>query len=432
MGLAVRVAFVLHFENPSPLAGDAGYYHHVANLLADGWGFVDPIRHAPDATHPPAYTLVLALASALGFRSVLDHQLWSCIVGSGVVVAVGLTGREIVDDTTGLVAAALAAVYPAFWINDGLLMSETLVQLVVAVLVLFVYRALRRPTIGNAIAVGAAAGVAALTRGELILLPLILVLPLIWSVVRRKRREALAFAAAAVVAVAVVMLPWTVYNLSRFERPVVDSTQSGATVAGANCPATYQDRTWIGLWNYTCVLFNQPDRKAARGHDQSAVDAMYMRKGVGYATAHASRLPVVVLARVGRVVGVYRPRQQLDVESRPADGRPFSTGVAALLGFYVVAVAGVVGLVLLRRRKVPIWPVVVFAGLVVVTAATTYGATRFRDSLEVALMVPAATAFVHGWTARPRKRVPGARNLPVRIEPPSAPEPGEPPVPARR
>jgi hypothetical protein len=235
-----------------------------------------------------------------------------------------------------------------------------------------------------------------------------------------------------VVALAVVMLPWTIYNLTRFERRVVGSTQSGATVAGANCPATYQDRTWIGLWNYTCVLFNQPDRKDARGHDQSAVNAMYMTKGVDYASAHASRLPVVVLARVGRVVGVYRPRQQLDVESRPADGRPFSTGVAALLGFYVVVVAGAVGLVRLRRRHVPIWPVLVFAGLVVVTAATTYGATRFRDSLEVALMVPAATAFVQTWTARRRTLVLEEPGRPVPVEAPGSPDVAEPPVSARR
>ncbi|HEY3723611.1 MAG TPA: glycosyltransferase family 39 protein [Acidimicrobiia bacterium] len=395
VGLTVRVAFVLRYENPSPLAGDATFYHLMANVLADGHGFVDPVHHAADATHPPAYPLLLAVASRLGFRSVLDHQLWSCLIGSAVVIVVGVTGRELVDDATGIAAAVLAAVTPAFWINDGLLMSETVVQLVLALVVLFVYRTIRRPSVGNALVVGALCGVAALSRGELIALLVFMLVPLAWSLFRRLGARALRFGAAMLVAFALVLAPWIVYNLGRFERPVIVSTQGGATVAGANCPYTYEDARFIGLWAYPCTLFNRPSPHDARGKDQSVLDGLYLQNALDYVKGHETRAPVIAVARVGRVLGVYRPLQQLDTESHGADGRPFGPGVAALLVYYATVVAAAAGLVLFRRRGIPCWPVLTFAALVVLTAVTTYGATRFRVGIEIAMLVPAAAAVVH-------------------------------------
>src|SRR5439155_9337690 len=37
-GLAIRVVYVLGWKHPVPVAGDAFYYHHGANLLVDGKG----------------------------------------------------------------------------------------------------------------------------------------------------------------------------------------------------------------------------------------------------------------------------------------------------------------------------------------------------------------------------------------------------------
>ncbi len=54
------------------------------------------------------------------------------LVGVAVVVVVGLLAREIAGRTVGLVAAGLAAVHPGFWINDGLVMAESLTTLMVA------------------------------------------------------------------------------------------------------------------------------------------------------------------------------------------------------------------------------------------------------------------------------------------------------------
>ena len=47
-------------------------------------------------------------------------------LGTGTVVMLGITARAVAGRRAGLIAAVIAAVYPNMWINDGLVMSETL------------------------------------------------------------------------------------------------------------------------------------------------------------------------------------------------------------------------------------------------------------------------------------------------------------------
>jgi hypothetical protein len=55
----------------------------------------------------------------------------TCRLGLGLITAAAQVGGRRVS----LVAAGLAAVYPNLWVNDGLLMSETLAALTTALVV---------------------------------------------------------------------------------------------------------------------------------------------------------------------------------------------------------------------------------------------------------------------------------------------------------
>jgi hypothetical protein len=128
----VRLAYVLIFKNPLvlPTGVDTFAFHHGANALAKGRGFGSPgflLKPRQTAMHPPGYLLALALPSRLGLDSVLDHQIWSLILGCLTVATIGFIGRMLAGPRAGLVAAAIAAVYPNLWLFDGELLSETLV-----------------------------------------------------------------------------------------------------------------------------------------------------------------------------------------------------------------------------------------------------------------------------------------------------------------
>src|SRR4051794_8334932 len=189
LGLAIRLVYIFAFKNPAPLIGDARYYHSAANLLARGHGFVNPDlykvrglltpgRGVQAADHPPGYIVALALPSWLGFRSALDHQLWSAAIGTTTIVVTGLAGRRIAGPAVGLIAAGLAAVYPNFWLNDGLVMSETMVLFAAAIVVLASYHFHEHPVPWSAAYLGLATTAFVFTRAEGILLLGLLLPPL--------------------------------------------------------------------------------------------------------------------------------------------------------------------------------------------------------------------------------------------------------------
>ena len=62
---------------------------------------------------------------------VREHRYTMVLLGTLLVGLIGLLGRRIGGDTVGLVAAGIAAVSPNIWVNDGLVMSETLTALTV-------------------------------------------------------------------------------------------------------------------------------------------------------------------------------------------------------------------------------------------------------------------------------------------------------------
>jgi hypothetical protein len=61
--------------------------------------------------------------------------------------------------------------------------------------------------------------------------------------------------------------------------------------------------------------------------------------------------------------------------------------------------AAAVGVVILRRRRVALLPLLAFAVVVTIGTALTYGFTRFRASAEVSIVLLAAVA-IDVWVRR--------------------------------
>lgn len=89
---------------------------------------------------------------------VLPQRLTMSLVGTAAVVVIGLLGRVVAGDRAGLIAAGLAAAYPNLWINDGLVMAESLTALGMALLL--TYRRLARFRVPAEVAIVVLAAVA--------------------------------------------------------------------------------------------------------------------------------------------------------------------------------------------------------------------------------------------------------------------------------
>jgi uncharacterized membrane protein YoaK (UPF0700 family) len=74
------------------------------------------------------------------------------------------------------------------------------------------------------------------------------------------------------------------------------------------------------------------------------------------------------------------------------EGRELWASWLGFATFLILVPFAVAGVVLLRRRRVPLTPLVAQFVLVTVTAALIYGLVRFRTPAEVSLVVLAAVA----------------------------------------
>ena len=195
---------------------------------------------------------MLTILQFLGKHSLLSSQIFASLIGVMTVIVVGVAARRITSNLGGLIAACIAASYPGLWVFERALLSETLLFLGVAVLVIAAYRYLAEPTRRRAIVLGGMCGLVALTRSEQILLVPTLLVPLIlgwrWRAVNRQRIE---FLILACVTTVVVIIPWSLYNVGRIDEPVFLSTSFSSALVQGNCDLVYYGKN-LGYVDYDC------------------------------------------------------------------------------------------------------------------------------------------------------------------------------------
>ena len=388
VGLGLRIVVLVQSRWDVPVGqDDAGYYAGQGRLIRQGRGFIDPFAYLysdgrlvrPSAQHPPLFSLLMAGADAIGLGSINGMRLVGCVVGSVGIVVVGLLGREIAGRRVGMIAAGVAALYPIWWLSDSLLQAEALYMPLVAGTLLLGYRLWKRPTLGRSAALGFVGALAALDvqrrsaappagrRVRAVPAPRAAggpPVPVVGGHAARGRRDR--------------------RTLARLQRDALrpsgpDVHERRRHARRHQLPAAYSG-PGLGLYVFQCHV-----PAVDESGDESDRARRLTEVGLRYARDHAGRLPVVVAARVGRVWGVFRP-----IDTIRADiVHTWSDGAAQLLAwsYALVAVGGLVGFFVLRRRRVPISPLVAAIVAVTITAATTYGIIRFRVPGDVAFVV---------------------------------------------
>ncbi len=410
--LAFRFAYVIFAKRDQTLdsldnfPGDQFYYSRAADAFSKGDGFVSPWHdvslalglvevgsepaHAAD--HPPLTAIVAAPASLLpGGRGdhLFEQRFIMCLVGAATIVMVGLLGRQVAGRAVGLIAAGIAAVYPAFWINDGLVMAESLTALLIAGTLWTALRYRASPSGRLATQLGAWIGFAALARPESLMLVVLLVVPLVFLSHSRWRERFQALVVSGALAVLVIS-PWVIPNLVRFDEPVFMSTNDGITLIGANSPQTYTGEA-IGFWSleYADRLgAGIPELQKADPSEQSRI---WRDEAFRFIGDNLDDQPRVMAARLGRLWSVFRPLQMSDFNT--GEGRETWASNLAFVGFWVAAPLALIGWWRLGRDRLTRWPFAILAVHVSLVGALFYGIPRFRVPAEIAVVVCAATAI---------------------------------------
>ena len=405
-GLAIRLASV--YVQPGKVAGgDAYFYFNGAKLLLQGHGFINPYYYIPPKMHhqvvqsadfPPLFILVQAIPQIIGLKSFLAARVWCCILGTAAIAVCAYTGREIAGRRVGLITAFLIAVYPNIWMSNELALSEAIAPLLVATLLLCAYRFWKEPSVKRAIWLGVAMGVTMLGRDELILLVIFLVIPIVLLARALSWRRRFTVLGIALLATALVVAPWVGYNLSRFQKPVFISAGLGVTMASADCATTYFGPN-EGYWSMPCALaysYN-PWFKEHPKADDSAQGDEFEHLALDYVRSHENRLVPVTLAKIGRTFGFFHPLQQIQFDSE-VETRPYAWAAVGLGMYYALLALSIGGAIVLRRRRIPSFPLWAIGFDVVCSSALTFGQTRYRTTFEVSLVLLSSVALDAFWS----------------------------------
>ncbi len=397
------------------LSSDEYSYVTIASALAEGGtygGRADfPLRW------PPGTPMTFAVAQKLDGAGVrhgrspdIPSAYWAqAVVGTATIGVVALLVGLLAGAAPALLAAGLTAVYPPLVTATGDLLSEPLGALVLSAALLAVVWATRRPRLHRFVVAGLAIALAVLTRADYLLLAPVLAAVVGASLWRRcGARGALGHAGALLAAVAVGLLPWTIYVSGRANHltPVTtgdapaffvgtflpgDGTTIGMKrVLGAEARAATQYRSLKDVPSTKLPASVVLDAVAARhpGVDRTEALRHEAVANLRYDVRHPVRWAGMVARKVKRMW--WQP-SRIGSAARP--------GWVAVVHVGLLAVA-LVGIGLGLRRR-PRWPLALLA--VVPLYATAVHALTVAQPRYNLVLIPLLIAggVVGLWPARP-------------------------------
>jgi 4-amino-4-deoxy-L-arabinose transferase-like glycosyltransferase len=227
----VRAAWALVYGRVEAGPHDALFYQVAAAGLADGRGY-SHLFGDPTAHWPPGFPFIVSIAYVvIGVHVKLALAL-NVALGTATAALMYAIARRMMGRAAGLVAGVAFAFLPTAVYFTGLFLAETTyLFMLVAFLGLVLVLGDRR---WAPVALGVAAGLAALTKGEGVLL---LVIPLAtwWGL---PRRAWLSRAGVLVAAMALTILPWTIRNAIEMDAFIPVATNASTTLwSGHNSEA---------------------------------------------------------------------------------------------------------------------------------------------------------------------------------------------------
>ena len=394
VGLVVRLVWASRATRQPQGMFDPARYVGYANAIADGRGMIEPWSGHPTAYYPPGYPWFLGILTWL--TRPLTDEVWvaaaiaQAFLGAATVVLGALVAKRLAGPVAGIAAAAGLALYPNLIFHSGAVLGETLYN---ALFMAFLVVCLGRHWPGDVdnrrvLLSGLLLGLAVMVRP--ISLAVVPVVAVAWWLSHRDRRRAAVQGGLLVAAVAACVLPWTARNALRMDAFVPMSTNTGDNLcighaAGADGSFGARD---------ACITdFNFLDGPAS----EIGGDRQKTRAAIDAILADPGREPWLLWRRFWFMwvrdgdhdgllaVQSYRRDRFIEpqVEARLARG--------ADLAYWVVGATGAGGLVLLSLRRRP--EDLLLVGSALATAAVPlafFGDSRFKVPVIPLLIISGA------------------------------------------
>lgn len=210
LALILNITYILSIGLKSPLLKpinpDSILYYDIGLNISQG-----KLTTGKPFFVAPLYPYFLGLILSLSSESVLAVIIVQILLGSMIPIFIYLTTANLFNKTTGLISGVLCSLYIPLIIYNSQILPVTLEVFLFALsLFLITIKPLRRSTV---IAGGLIAGLSALSRPNIALIPVFVIIALL--IVRRTigLKKALIYGALFTISVMVAISPATIHNL---------------------------------------------------------------------------------------------------------------------------------------------------------------------------------------------------------------------------
>ncbi len=397
------VAFAVRVIARALSAGEQGGYYFfnviAANVIA-GKGFLFDTHFPAYANVMPLYPAFLAALRMLGVGPWGQCALQAA-VGAGTVVVARRLAALLFGPRAGIVAGALAAVYPYYVRHDTQLQETVFFTFFTASAVLALYRARGAAPLRRALIAGLLLGLALMTRASLAPFVGAATVWLAWDTLtwgasrgqaRRDGYSRSALKAAAVLlGLALTVGPWLVRNERVVGAPVL-TTQSGFFLWLAQNEMTFarypEESIDVTLRDAVRAMTAEETAAYQEASQRGELprSEWFAAKGRAYMAAHPAS---VIVGAVRKNVAAFSPIMS---PRRPA--RPLVLAIHALSYTPVLALALLgLGLVAASRRLRDLVPFALLFGTFMVASGIFWAHTSHRVYLDVYLIVLAGHAL---------------------------------------
>jgi 4-amino-4-deoxy-L-arabinose transferase-like glycosyltransferase len=382
------------YTRPSVLQFDENYYYPLAEKLLTGTfedGYV---------VRPPLYPLFLAGLLRIfgtGFSRLLVIE---SILRGLLIVGIAWAGRRFISSAAGIIAAILCATYPLLIWTYTRFVTEVLYIPLFVLSFYFLDRAIRSERAGDMVAAGLLSGLAALVRSTSLGFTLVVA---VWLIVRKSgsgrfSKANLRSAAVLVVALVVMIAPWTVRNAVEHEALIpIDNTAA------------------FNLW---LITSGKSIREAEEEWSSWGSQAERQQEGYSRWRRYLAGDPTFHFRRMGKLIPrLYDAGSDPSINSLATAMRGSAvrhhTGLRDFLAiftpalFWLITAGGIAGIILIERtpsRRSLLLLTVVFFTLL---HAMTLARQRFMLPVNVLLTIYAGALICWGvtrlgWTRRGR------------------------------
>jgi 4-amino-4-deoxy-L-arabinose transferase-like glycosyltransferase len=348
-------------------------------LAGRGYSFTENWYPFTPANTPTAhwsflYPLFLAGIYAVTEYHPLVARLAQGILGGALIcLLIYLIGRRVADEVTGLVGAALAAVYGYLIYYNVALMTETFFIVLILLSLYLSLELKENPTLIRWVGLGFSLGLAALLRQTVILFAPFL---LLWLFVElRTRGIRWWYFAIPVVIMLLLVTPWTTRNFLVYRGFLLLNSNSGYAFFASNNPDLGTD------WRNDAVVVPVPEE--LKGQNEAQLDRALTKRGVEIILADPKRY---LLLDLNKTLEYFR--------FWPSSDSSRISNLNRVLSFGLYLPFMLLGLALSFSRWRRFAPLYLFIVIHTGIHLLTWPSPRYRLPVDAVLMVFAAVALI--------------------------------------